>query len=130
METAHRLFASMTPSQRAAARVEHAPPQTLVEVQGAGGRFDGVPIADLAPASRKLAREVVGGILENYAEPDAAYAWECLERNGGIDALHVADYDVDFQGGRRAGEGPSQIFRLEGPAAVFHFRGEPHVMRS
>ncbi len=127
MEASHRLFASMTPAQRTAARVEHAPPQTLIEVQGAGGRFDGVAVADLSTASRNLAREVVGGILENYADADAEYAWTCLEHNGGIDALHVADYDVDFQGGRRAGEGPSQIFRLEGPVAVFHFRGEPHV---
>ena len=86
-----------------------------------------MPVAELAPASRKLAREVVAYMLETYADEDGAYAWECLERNGGVEALHVADYDVDFQGGRRAGDGPSQIFRLEGPAAVFHFRGEPHV---
>ena len=51
----------------------------------------------------------------------------CLARNGGIEALHFADYNVDFDGGRRAGNAPSQIFRLEGAAAVFHFRGEPHV---
>ena len=127
METAHRLFASMTPAQRSAARIAQAPAQTNIGVQGRGGRFDGVPVAELAPASRKLARDVVAGILENYADNDAAYAWDCLDRNGGVDVLYVADYDEDFQGGRRAGSGPSQIFRLEGPAAVFHFRGEPHL---
>lgn len=127
MEAAHRLRESLTPAQRAAMRVEHAPAQTLIGVQGRDGRFDGVPVAELVPASRKSAREVVARILENYAEEDAAYALECLERNGGVDALHLADYDVDYQGGRRAGDAPSQIFRLEGPAAVFHFRGEPHV---
>jgi hypothetical protein len=96
-------------------------------VQGAAGRFDGVPVADLAAAKRALAREVVAGILDTYAEDAAAYAWQCLDRNGGVDALHFADYDVDFEGGRHAGDGASQIFRIEGPAAVFHFRGEPHL---
>ena len=99
-----------------------------IGVQGAAGRFDGVPVADLAAAKRGLAREIVAGILDTYADADAAYAWHCLERNGGVDALRFADYDADFGGfSRRAGDAPSQIFRLEGPAAVFHFRGEPHV---
>jgi hypothetical protein len=127
MQAAHRLFAALTPAQRAAARVERAPAQTLIGVQGKSGRFDGLPVAELAPANRMFAREVIARILENYADDDAAYAWQCIERNGGVDALHLADYDVDFQGGRRAGDGPSQIFRLEGPAAAFHFRGEPHL---
>jgi hypothetical protein len=127
LEAAHRLFESMTSVERAAARVEQAPAQTNIGLQGSAGRFDGVPIAELAPASRKLAREVVAGILSTYADEDAAYALECVDRNGGIEALHVADYDIDYQGGRRTGDGPSQIFPLEGPAAVFHFRGEPHL---
>jgi hypothetical protein len=127
LEGAQRLVAALTPAQRARARVARAPAQVNIGVQGAAGRFDGVAVAELAPAKRALAREVVAGILGTYADEAAAYAWQCLERNGGIDALHFADYDEDFDGGRRAGDGPSQIFRLEGPAAVFHFRGEPHV---
>jgi hypothetical protein len=127
MESAHRLLASMTQAQRSAVRVERAPAQTNIGVQGRAGRFDGVPVAELAPASRKLAHETVAGILDTYGDDDAAYAWQCLEKNGGVDALHFADYDIDYQGGRRAGENASQIFRFEGPAAVFHFRGEPHL---
>ncbi len=127
LEAAQRLVAALTPAERARVRVARAPAQVNVGVQGAAGRFDGVPIADLAPAKRALAREVVAGILGTYADESAAYAWQCLERNGGIDGLHFADYDEDFDGGRRAGDGPSQVFRLEGPAAVFHFRGEPHL---
>lgn len=127
METAHRLRADMTDAQRAAARVAHAPAQTLVDLQGADGRFDGLPVAELSPANRALAVRIVDGILENYPDADAAYAQQCLAANGGVDALHFADYDIDFEGGRRAGQGPSQIFRLEGPAAVFYFRGEPHL---
>jgi hypothetical protein len=127
LEDAQRMFAAMTAAQHSAARAERAPAQTNIGVQGQRGRFDGVPVAELTARARALARDVVAGILGTYKDEDAAYAWECLERNGGVDALHVADYDVDFLGGRRAGDGPSQIFRFEGPAAVFHFRGEPHL---
>ena len=127
MEAAHRLVAALTPAERAAVRVARAPAQVRVGVQGRDGRFDGVAVADLAADKRKLAHDVVAGIVDTYAERDAAYAWQCLERNGGVDALHFADYNEDHDGGRRAGDAPSQIFRFEGPAAVFHFRGEPHV---
>jgi len=108
--------------------VAEAPAQVNIGVQGRDGRFDGVPVADLAAPKRALARELVAGIVDTYADDDAAYAWDCLARNGGVDALRFADYDRDNGGySRSAGDSPSQIFRLEGPAAVFHFRGEPHV---
>jgi hypothetical protein len=127
MQAAHDLIAGLTPAQRGAIRVAQAPPQTCIGVQGRGGRFDGLPIADLPVRARRQAQSVVSGILDNYGAASAAYAWECLNLNGGIDGLYFADYDVDFQGGRHAGDHPSQVFRLEGPSAVFHFRGEPHV---
>ena len=127
MQTAHELITDLGPAQRAAIRVVQAPPQTCIAVQGRQGRFDGLPVAELPVRSRKLAQRLVTGILENYGEASAAYARKCLEQNGGIDALHFADYDLDYQGGRHAGDKPSQVFRLEGPRAVFHFRGEPHV---
>jgi hypothetical protein len=127
MEAAHRLVGALTPAERAAVRVARAPAQVRVGVQGRDGRFDGVPVGDLAADKRQLARDVVAGSVDTYAEEDAAYAWQCLERNGGVDALRFADYDEDHDGGRRAGDAPSQILRFEGPAAVFHFRGEPHV---
>ncbi len=127
MQAAHELLAGMTRAERRAVRVAQAPSQTCIAAQGRSGQFDGLPVADLSLRSRTQARVVVRGILENYGPADAAYAWECLSGNGGIDALYFADYDVDFEGGRHAGGNPSQIFRLEGPGAVFHFRGEPHV---
>jgi hypothetical protein len=127
MQAAHELISGLTPACRGEIRVAQAPPQTCIAVQGRDGRFDGLPVGDLPIRSRRQAQAVVTVILENYGEESGAYAWECLQRNGGVDGLYFADYDVDFQGGRHAGDSPSQIFRLEGPSAVFYFRGEPHV---
>ncbi len=63
----------------------------------------------------------LGGLTVNAA----TLSWKA--RRALTTILYFADYDVDFEGGRHAGDNPSQIFRLEGPGAVFHFRGEPHV---
>ncbi|MEO6078349.1 MAG: 5'-nucleotidase C-terminal domain-containing protein [Steroidobacteraceae bacterium] len=128
MEHAHRLIASLSPGERAAVRVDRAPAQTNIGLQGEQGRFDGLAVGNLSASQRALARATVGSIFDTYSEGDAAYAWECLERNGGIDALHFADYAIDFQEDqRRFGDAPSQVFRFEGPAAVLHFRGYPHL---
>ena len=127
LEAGQRLIASLTRAERKAVRHDRAPVQTLVEVQGRAGVFDGPAVGELGAKSRTLARDMIGGILDTYAAEDAGYAWECIERNGGVDALHLADYDRDHQPGRNVAGGASQIIRLEGPAAVFHYRGEPHL---
>jgi len=122
-----QLVAGLDETQRAAVRQARAPVQTRIALQGSRGRFAGVPVAELPPASREQARALVASILENYPEQDVAYAWECLDHNGGVDELSLSDYDLDHEGGRDARGGPSQIIRLEGPAAVFYYRGEPHL---
>jgi hypothetical protein len=127
MLAAHALRDALTPAQQQAVRIAQAPPQTRIDLQGSAGRFDGVPVADMPAHARQLATNVVTSILDTYSEEQAAYCWQCLQHNGGVDALRFADYDRDFQGGRHAGNAPSQIFRLEGPAAVMYFRGEPHL---
>lgn len=128
MEQAHRLLASLSRAERAAVRVARAPPQVNVGLQGLDGHFEGVAVGHLSSTQRALARAAVDSIFATYSAADAAAAWRCLDRNGGIDALRFADYDVDYdETDRHFGDAPSQIFRFEGPAAVLHFRGHPHV---
>jgi len=127
LELGQQLFARLSTAERKLARRAKAPVQVAIELQGRRGVFDGIAVADLARDKREAARELVASILDTYAPGDVAYAWQCIDHNGGVDALHLADYAEDHEGGRNFGDGPSQIFRLEGPAAVFHYRGEPHL---
>lgn len=120
---AQRLLQGLDEGRRAAALLPEAPPQTQIEPQGRRGSFPGIPVADLAPESKALARELVDGILSTWPPADVAYAQECLEANGGLDALHLSHYEHGVDGPIPEG----QVFRLEGPAAVLHFRGHPHV---
>jgi hypothetical protein len=127
LELGQQLIAGLTAAERKQARQPKAPVQTAVELQGSNGTFHGVAVADLSSESRRRVRETIDGILGSYAEADAAYAWECIDHNGGVEGLHLADYAEDHQPSRNVGAGPSQIFRLEGPSTVFHYRGEPHL---
>lgn len=122
-ETAHRLLKSLTPEQRSAAILATAPVQTQIGLQGDSGDFEGVSIAGLSDASKEIAKALVDDILDVYRTVDANDARDCLASNGGIDALRLAYY----REGEVGGSGQYQMFRLEGPAAVFYFRGYPHV---
>lgn len=120
---AQRLLRGLDPGRRRAATLAEAPIQTQIEVRGRSGTPPGIPVTDLAEGERTLVRHLVETILSTWPAQDVAHAHECLEANGGIAALHFATFE-------HGEDGPipeAQVFRLEGPAAVFHFRGHPHV---
>ena len=122
-QSANRLFQTLRPEQKRLALQKTSPIQTDIQLQGSQGWFAGVEIATLSPGSRAIARELIEEILSTYPAEDVAYAWQCLEHNGGPERLYLSyfkDSEVD-----RSGQ--FQNFRLEGPAAVFYFRGYPHV---
>jgi hypothetical protein len=122
-EIAQRLFQSLRPEQQQQALQKVSPVQTDIQLQGSQGAFAGVETAHLPPESRALVRELIDGILSTYPAEDAAHAWQCLEHNGGPERLFLSYYeDSEIDGSKQY-----QNFRLEGPAAVFYFRGHPHV---
>src|SRR5262249_25467862 len=123
LEIGQELFRSLDPGQQREALLETAPIQTQIELQGRGGTFPGTPVAGCSEKSKSLVRELIEGILSSYPAEDVAYARECLAHNGGVEALFLSYY----ADGEVGGSGEYQIFRLEGPAAVFYFRGAPHV---
>jgi hypothetical protein len=118
-----RLLHSLDTGRRKHTLLEEAPVQTKIELQGRHGSFPGIPVAELSSESKALARELVEGILSTYPPEDVVYARECLNANGGIDALFLSYY----QHGEDGDIPEAQVFRVEGPTAVFYFRGYPHV---
>lgn len=120
---AERLLHGLDAGRRRAALVEEAPVQTQIEIQGRHGSWSGIPLRELTPDGKELARQLIEQILSTYPTEDVAYARECLVANGGLDALFLSYYRNGQDGEIPEG----QVFRLEGPAAVFHFRGHPHV---
>jgi hypothetical protein len=120
---AQRLLQGLDAGRKKLAVLEQEPTQTQIELQGPGGSFSGIPVAELTSEGKGLAQQLVDEILSTYPAADVAYARECLLANGGLDGLFLSYY----QHGEDGDIPEAQVFRLEGPAAVFHFRGYPHV---
>jgi hypothetical protein len=119
----HQILRTLDEGRRKLAVLGEAPIQTQIEVQGKHGSYPGIPVTELSSKGKTLARELVDHILSSYSPDDVTYARECLVANGGVDAMSLSYYHHGEDGDIPEG----QVFRLEGPAAVFYFRGYPHV---
>jgi hypothetical protein len=62
-------------------------------------------------------------LLAPYRADDVDEVYSILKTTGGFDQLHLAFYqEGDLQNDR-----VWDIWRVEGPSFVWHFRGAPHV---
>jgi len=66
---------------------------------------------------------VLLNLLEPYRQEDRDDALACLTAQGGLDRCSLAFY----RDGDLGDDGEWDNWRLEGPAFVWHYRGEPHV---
>ncbi|MSR60285.1 MAG: DUF3500 domain-containing protein [Planctomycetaceae bacterium] len=128
-QKANKLFQMLDGKQRGQALVETAPPEAKVEFKGSDGKIAGVPISELSSDQKAHAKDVLLTLLEPYRQADRTEAAKLLEAQGGLDACRLAFF-------RNAGDGKSldlgddgewDVWRLEGPSFVWHFRGVPHV---
>lgn len=117
---AHGLLRALTPSQQGRALLEEAPYEEEVELRATG--FSGVALGELAPPQLARARQLLEGLLVEYAGPLAAALRASLAL-GGIENLHFCCYREDDL----SDDGIWDLWRMEGPRFVWHFRGAPHV---
>jgi hypothetical protein len=122
-QKANEVFQALDGTQRKQALVAKAPPEAEVALQGDGGRFPGIKVGELSPDQKELVEKVMRIVLAPYREADVDEAMEILKTGGGLDALHMAFYEADDLGDDHEWD----IWRLEGPTFVWHFRGAPHV---
>ena len=119
----NEVFASLNASQAAIALGETPPDETKVQLQGAAGKFAGITVNDLSADQKQLVRDVLGTLLAPYRDEDAKEALSIIDSNGGMESLRFAFYkNEDLEG-----DGIWDMWRVEGPSAVIHFRGAPHV---
>lgn len=120
---ANRLFEMLDGRQRERALIDAAPIESEVAFQGPDGTYPGIPIADLSPDQKAHAQEVLKTLLEPYRLSDRDEAVRCLEAQGGLDKCSLAFYQEEDIGQ----DGVWDIWRIEGPSFVWHYRGAPHV---
>ena len=120
---ANQVFAALDGKQRDRALLATAPVESKIELQGKSGAFSGIAIGELARDQKALVQSVMRSLLSPYRPSDADTVMRDIAANGGMDALHLSFYKQDDLGS----DGIWDIWRLEGPAFVWHFRGTPHV---
>jgi hypothetical protein len=120
---ANEVFTALDGNQRKSALVAKAPKEDAVQLQDASGTFPGLGVGQLSSDQKGLVEEVIKVVLAPYREEDVNEALAVLKSSGGLDALHMAFYESDDIGGDHVWD----IWRLEGPNFVWHFRGAPHV---
>lgn len=120
---ANALYEMLDGKQRERALIEDAPYETEVEFHGDSGEFPGIPIADLSADQKAHAQEVLKTLLEPYRTSARDEALKCLEAQGGLDKCSLAFFREDDIGS----DGVWDIWRVEGPSFVWHYRGAPHV---
>jgi Protein of unknown function (DUF3500) len=120
---ANEVFQALDGKQRKSALIVKAPAEDAVKVQGTSGNFPGLAVGELARDQKALVESVIKVILAPYREDDVNEALAILKDGGGLDQLHMAFYEAGDVGKDQEWD----VWRLEGPTFVWHFRGAPHV---
>jgi hypothetical protein len=120
---ANEVFSALDGKQRDTALLSQAPKEDAVLLQGSSGSFPGIAIGELSRDQKDLVESVMKVILVPYREDDVKEAIGILKDGGGLDGLHMAFYKTNDIGDDHEWD----IWRIEGPTFVCHFRGAPHV---
>lgn len=117
------VFKSLSQDQAELALIEKAPQEAAVQLQGDTGKFAGIKVGDLKADQKALVEKTLTVLLAPYRKDDIDEVMQILKDTGGVDQLHMAFYQQEDIGGDKVWD----IWRVEGPSFVWHYRGAPHV---
>lgn len=122
-EQANQVFQSLSKEQSAKALLTKAPAEAAVDIQGASGMFPGIRVGELQSEQQTMVEKTLGVLLAPYRAEDVAEVMEILKDSDGLQQLHMAFYRQDDADNDELWD----LWRVEGPSFVWHFRGAPHV---
>ena len=119
----NEVFQSLSQGQAKVALLNEAPQETDVRIRSKDEKLAGIAVADMNASQQKLVQESLQTILGPYRSEDGEEALQLIAASGGIDQLRFAFYQQEDLGNDRIWD----VWRIEGPSTVIHFRGAPHV---
>jgi len=120
---ANEVFKALDAGQSQLALLKQAPNEAAVQIQGAKGSFPGISVGALSGDQQRLVEETLKVLLAPYRPEDTEEVMQMLKADGGVGKLNMAFY----QTGDLNNDKVWDIWRVEGPSFVWHFRGAPHV---
>ena len=94
-----------------------------VPIRGEAGPFPGISVAELSDDQRQLVSKTLRVLVAPYRQEDVEEVMEVLKGSGGVESLHMAFYKQGDLNEDKVWD----VWRIEGPSFVWHFRGAPHV---
>lgn len=124
---ANEVFKALDPKQRKVALVDRAPAEN--QIKHRPGHYVGLAVSEMTSDQKDLVKHVMGDLLSPYRKQDGDEVIEIITANGGLDKIHLAFFQNDKEGKNAdvGKDGVWDVWRLEGPGFVWHFRGSPHV---
>jgi hypothetical protein len=124
-EQANKIFQTLDEKERARALVAKAEPDVPATIKLKGSHLPqkGLDVSGLDGQQKVMVRDLLEMMLRPFRSCDAAEVRECLDLNGGVDKLRL----TFFKEGDIGDDGVWDIWKLEGPAFSWYFRGSPHV---
>jgi hypothetical protein len=120
---ANDVFKMLDGKQRAKALVDFSPSEEDVGFQGKEGKFPGIAVTDMSGDQKELVQKTLAKLIEPYRQSDRDEALAAIKSLGGLEKCSLAFYkDSDYDN-----DEVWDNWRLEGPAFVWYFRGNPHV---
>ena len=119
----NEVFKALDGKQAEAALLASAPKENAVKLQGKQGKFPGLSVAEMSADQVELVESTLKYLLAPYRQEDVDEVLTILKASGGLESLNMAFYkqgDLD-------NDSMWDIWRIEGPSFVWHFRGAPHV---
>jgi hypothetical protein len=124
-EQANKIFKTLDDKQKAQSLVAKAEPDEPKTTQLKGSHLPetGLAVSGLDNQQKVMVRELLEKMLSPFRACDAEEVRECLDVNGGVDKMRI----TFFKEGDIGNDGVWDIWKLEGPAFSWYFRGSPHV---
>ena len=124
-EQANKIFATLDEAQKKRALVMKAEADSPVTIKLKGEALaqTGLAVSELDGQQKQLVSQLVEMMLRPFRACDVEEVRECLAANNGVDKLQL----TYFKEGDIGNDGVWDIWKLEGPAFSWFFRGSPHV---
>jgi Protein of unknown function (DUF3500) len=124
-EQANKIFRTLDEKQRNQALRDkgEADEQKTINLKGSQLPRTGLAVAELDGQQKAMVRQLLEMMLRPFRAFDADEVRECLDVSGGVEKMRL----TYFREGDIGNDGVWDIWKLEGPAFSWYFRGSPHV---
>lgn len=123
---ANELFQALDGKQRGVALLGDPRDENgmdTIKLAGKDGKIAGLAASEMTSDQQELLRKVMADLLAPFRKADADECLKLIEANEGFKQLRVSY----FKNSDIGSDGVWDVWQIEGPNMVWHFRGEPHV---